>query len=984
MLVRTEQALQEGAQAPALFGLRHGSRLRLGRGICRRFFRDGGCRRGLVDQHRFLRLFFEQDSLDGRGRSIVLSQGFFGWSFLDGSFFDGSFLDGSFFDDRGFLRRGGSLAQQLAHDQAADGLRRHGLRCRGFFYGSLLYGGFFNDGGFLDSRGFFDDGSRCFRRLCRGRGFRRSFRGGDDLRRRRGRLFAHQLAHDHSSDGRGGQGLRRRLFFSGGFLDGSFLDGSFLDGSFLCRSFLCRSVMPFQHLAEQRGSCGVRSCLRLTGGGDAGRHIGFLVHSRDGLVDGGHVQLQRVCQLQGPGQAVQLLSGLAAGCPRFREQAPGLLQGTVDLRSRQFALRFYGLPQSGAVFVHLLQQGGGLFPPGGQGLLEFSVAQRIQAALLLAGVLPYLLDQVADAVVGDLALTQVGLAFLPVIQQLLIQIAGLLDDLGFYFLIELGGPAADPVVILSGLSQLPVQLVDTTGELLFAFAEPGQIGLGGPASVFQSGGGVFRCGQQVGLTLFRSRGGGFRFADGLLFSGSRVPGGLLQTVPALGLFLHPLGDQAEALLLFLQYARGFGQLALQLAHQTQGGIQGLFHDGFHVGQQTAAAGLHALTGGDGAVDHALGIGGGFAGPVQRLLQLADGGFGLGQPGLGLPEGFLILSQLTGGFSQPAVRFFPGLPGGVDPLPACFRQFLPLPGGCCGKLLHLAAFAVQLAAQIVFQGQTGLGVRADRCQLLGEAVQLPVQLAEALAVGDDVRAYLLQVGGELFDDLVVPGLVRFQLPDGLGLAPVVVDALSQPLPVFHDGGQTAGHAGPAFVQPQGQLLPAGFLPGQGQLVLADQLPQPGHGGGQTAGARFDLQPALLHPALAQGLTGALQLLLRLTGAVQQLLPGLAQQFAEPGILRLGTAQGLLHQGVQQLRRLGAVGFLHREQGNAVRGCFVVAEPVRGGPRGGESGLVQLAGPLLQLGQLLPELSQGLRGSPGGGGVAFPGGPVGSDLFAVGVV
>ena len=328
--------------------------------------------------------------------------------------------------------------------------------------------------------------------------------------------------------------------------------------------------------------------------------------------------------------------GCRRGVFRLTQGLPGLGQSGFDGRGGELAAG-QGMPQGFLILPEALHQAGGLLPAGGQLLPEGgAVAQGVQAFLLLCGVLPHLLDAVADAVMGDLALAQGGFAFLPVIQQLLIQIVGLLDDFGFDLRVELGHPLADLVVFRFGAGQPVPQTGKSAAETLFGLAAAFQLAFGGAQLGVQIGHGGLAGADQVGVAFPGLGFGAGGLADGLLQLICRVPGGALQLVALSCAFLHLIGDHPETGLLFLQTAGGGAQLAFQLADQGSGGFQRLFHHRFHAVEHGAGIALHALPGGNGAADHALGIHGGLAGPVQGLLQLSHGSLRAGQFLLGLP------------------------------------------------------------------------------------------------------------------------------------------------------------------------------------------------------------------------------------------------------------------------------------------------------------------------------------------------------------
>ena len=190
---------------------------------------------------------------------------------------------------------------------------------------------------------------------------------------------------------------------------------------------------------------------------------------------------------------------------------------------------------------------------------------------------------------------------------------------------------------------------------------------------------------------------------------------------------------------------------------------------------------------------------------------------------------------------------------------------------------------------------------------------------------------------------MPGLVRLQLPDGLGLAPVGIDGGVELGPITGDGGQVFCHAGTALVEPLQQLLLLDLLTAQGQLVLADQLPQLFHPSRQLTGPGRDLQLPLPFPGGGQSLALVLQIGVGLTGAVQQLLPGPGHQLAEMLVRRIRGTERLPHQTVQHLRVLAAVGFLGREQRDVSHGVLIIAVPVLSGQPGGVGRFVVPVGP-----------------------------------------
>ena len=116
------------------------------------------------------------------------------------------------------------------------------------------------------------------------------------------------------------------------------------------------------------------------------------------------------------------------------------------------------------------------------------------------------------------------------------------------------------------------------------------------------------------------------------------------------------------------------------------------------------------------------------------------------------------------------------------------------------------------------------------------------------MGDDVGADLLHIGGQLFDYLVMTGLVRLQLLDSLRFAAVGIYGFTQTGAFFDNGGKIPRYAGAAFVEALPQVLLLDLVTAKRQLVLTDQLPQLFHTGGKLHGAGIDLQKAFLFPGL----------------------------------------------------------------------------------------------------------------------------------------
>ena len=558
----------------------------------------------------------------------------------------------------------------MAHDQRADGRRCRRGRC-------------FDSGSFGLGRSFF---SRLCRFFCGslGSSFRRFLCGS-----------------------RLGSSFRR--FLCGGSLGSSFR--RFLCGGSFSRRFRrCFLLFGiFQLIHDQsadvlRGGLLFGSDLRFgaqTGGGDAGGQVRLVIHGGDGSVDGVYIQLQPIGQRQSSGDRGQLFPGVVAHLAGVVQYGPGLCQRGFDLRRIDFAAVVDDLTQGFALTADFLHEVGSLLTAGGQGLIEAAVpGQSIQALLLLTGVPPHLLDHIADAVVADLALTQVGLAFLPVIQQLLVEIAGLLDDLGLDLFVELGHAASDFAILFFGLVQLLRQLGQPGAELFPVAAMFAEFRVGVPEFLFRFRQRAFGGVEQPGMTRFRFLRGCGSLADRLLIAGGGVPRLLLQLVVTLAAFVDLLREQTEALLLFREARGGLRQIALQLAHQVPGGIQGLFQHRFKIVQHAAAAALHALAGGRGAVDHALRISGGFAGLGQGLLQFGFGRLRVGQFFLGFTEGLAVAFQFGLYLFQQAFRLVLLLPGGGNALLGLPGQMFRFLTGLPIQPLQLVASAGKLLFQLL--------------------------------------------------------------------------------------------------------------------------------------------------------------------------------------------------------------------------------------------------------------------------------------------